>query len=373
MTDVDRTLRTLDEGGFPVNQVCVVGKEIGKMKKCRGHGGTMLRSTLTKEWADQVQAVLDGKKSWWRRSALTGHNVSGKDINAIAIGEELHMNTEMFVLTFDSSDGADAMLQNLKDLQHDDFIELLDAIIVTKDSKGKLQVRQPLEVGPGKGAAFGALTGAIVGMLGGPGGAIVGLVSGAVTGGAAAAAMESGLPQADIKAMAVDDLAPGGSALMVYVDAVWIDQIEQAAKDVPAKIARHVVKGMDKIAREKAAEVRKDKIDAAYKSWQAKIGDLRTSATALRHQADSGLKSDRDAIHPQLESMNATLHSVYKTVLQTLRAWQNQIDAYINELEAEVKAANADARADTNRRLTAAKEARAAIRTHVKDTLSARL
>jgi len=28
----------------------------------RGYGGTVLRSTLTKEQADKVQAVLDGKK-----------------------------------------------------------------------------------------------------------------------------------------------------------------------------------------------------------------------------------------------------------------------------------------------------------------------
>ncbi len=96
------------------------------------------------------------------------------------------MNTDLFVLTFDSPTGADSMLQTLKDLQDDYFIELLDAVIVTKDSTGNVQIRQPLTVDPGKGAAFGALTGAIVGMLGGPGGAIVGLVSGAVTGGATA-------------------------------------------------------------------------------------------------------------------------------------------------------------------------------------------
>src|SRR5215467_5487559 len=125
------------------------------------------------------------------------------------------MNTELTVLTFHSSTGADTMLKSLKDLQDDGFIELLDAVVVTRDSSGKVQIRQPLEVGPGKGAAFGALTGAIVGMLGGPGGALVGLVSGAVTGGATAAAWEAGLPQDDIKAMAVDELRPNESALLV--------------------------------------------------------------------------------------------------------------------------------------------------------------
>src|SRR5215470_4993996 len=107
---------------------------------------------------------------------------------ALSRRKELSMKTDLFVLTFDSPTGADSMLQSLKDLQDYEFIELLDAVVVTKDAAGNIQVHQPLTVAPGRGAAFGALTGAIVGMLGGPGGALVGLVSGAVTGGATAAA-----------------------------------------------------------------------------------------------------------------------------------------------------------------------------------------
>src|SRR5882757_1521450 len=112
------------------------------------------------------------------------------------------MNTELLIFTFDTPTGAASMLGDLKELQNEDLIELLDAVIVTKDSHSKVEVRQPLEVGPGKGAAIGALTGAIVGLIAGPAGAIVGLVSGAVTGGAAGAGMEKGLPEEDIKALA---------------------------------------------------------------------------------------------------------------------------------------------------------------------------
>src|SRR5215475_7724000 len=101
------------------------------------------------------------------------------------------MNTELLVFTFDTLTGAEAMLGDLKELQNEDLIELLDAVIVTKDVHSKVAVRQPLEVGPGKGAAFGALTGAVVGLIAGPAGAIVGLVSGAITGGTAGAVMEN--------------------------------------------------------------------------------------------------------------------------------------------------------------------------------------
>src|SRR5262249_12063577 len=187
------------------------------------------------------------------------------------------MKTDLFVLTFPSPTGADAMLQRLKDLQSDNFIELLDAVIVTKDLSGKVQIRQPLAVGAGKGAAVGAVEGAIIGLLAGPGGALVGLVSGAITGAATGAAMEGGLPQDDIQAAAVDELEPGDSALMVYVDEVWIDQIEYTAQNLAANVVRHVVDVKRQADRNKAEQVRKEKIDAAYQSWQGKVDDARKS------------------------------------------------------------------------------------------------
>ncbi len=283
------------------------------------------------------------------------------------------MNTDLVILTFNSSTGADAMLETLQSLQDDDFIEILDAVTVTKDSAGKVQVRQALEIGLGKGAAFGALTGTIVGLLGGPGGALVGLVSGTVTGGVATAVMESGLPQEDIKAMAVDELRPGESALAVYLDEVWIDQIEDAARDLDAAFARHMVREERKIARAKAAELRQEKIDAVYKGWQAKVANLRASAEALRQQAVSGLPANHAAIQEKLNSANAALHTTYQNMLQTLRAWQHQIDANIDTFEAEAKRANAETKADIDRRLASAKESRQTLRAHVKETLSARL
>jgi len=283
------------------------------------------------------------------------------------------MPTKLIVLTFDSPTGADAMLETLEDLQDNDLIELLNAVIVTKDVKDNVQVRQPLEVGPGKGAAFGALTGAVIGMLGGPGGAIVGLVSGAVTGSATGAALEAGVPKEDIEALAVDELEPYESALLVYLDDFWVDQLEQTAKALDATITHQIVVEQHEITREEAAEVRKEKVDAAYKSWQANIDEARASVTALRQQIDSDMQADRAAIQKQIDSAKTQLDTLSKRVLQTLRAWQQQIDAHITELETQAKNANAEAKADIQRRLASAQEAGLSVRTHVKDTLSARL
>lgn len=282
------------------------------------------------------------------------------------------MNTDLVILTFNSSTGADAMLESLQTLQDDNFVEILDAVKITKDSAGNVEVSQPLAIGPGKGAAFGALTGTIVGLIGGPGGALVGLVSGAVTGGAAAAVMESGLPQEDIRAMAVDELKPGESALAVYVEEVWMDQIEDAARDLDAAFARHMVREEQKLVRAKAAELRQEKIDAAYKDWQAKVDNLRKNAEALRQQAITGLQADQAAVQEKLNSANAALYKAYQNILQALQARKRQIDADIEALKAEAKTARAEAKAEIDQRIAADKKARAAVRAHVKDTLTAR-
>src|SRR5579859_7962240 len=159
------------------------------------------------------------------------------------------MNTDLTVLTFGSLTGADDMLKDVQELQSADFLEILDAVVVTRDGQGKVDVRQPLEVGPGKGAAFGAVTGAVVGLLGGPAGAVVGLLAGGMTGGAAGAAFESGVPVKEIKSMAVQELA----------------------KSIVHEVVAEERKTAREAAHEKAAAVRKAKIEAAYQSWQARL------------------------------------------------------------------------------------------------------
>lgn len=283
------------------------------------------------------------------------------------------MNTELQVFTFNTLTGADDLLGALKELQKNDLIELLDAVIVTKDLNNKVTVRQPLEVGPGKGAAFGALTGAVVGLLGGPGGAIVGFAAGALTGGATGAAMAPELPTEYIKALALDELYPGDSALAVYIDEVWIDQIERTAKNLNAAAHRHMLAEQHKAEREERAAVRKEKIDAAYKSWQAKLDQQRASIIALQQRASTALQAERDAIQKQIAEANAKLQETHQNILHRLQVWQQEVDADVKALDAEIKQSTADAKADLEQRIAADKQARQALRSKVKETLTSQL
>jgi uncharacterized membrane protein len=283
------------------------------------------------------------------------------------------MPTELIVLKYSTPTGADEMLEVLKDFQAKDFIELLDAVIVTKSADQKVHVRQPLEIGPGRGAAFGALTGAVVGLLGGPGGAIVGFVAGAATGGVTAAAMEADLPEKDIKALASDELQPGESALMVYFEEIWIDQIEQAIRDFGKTVKRQVIRAERQAEHEAAAEVRKEKIDAAVKSWQATIDQQRAHLASLREQSHTAVQADRDAIRRQIDAANTRLHEFYENVLHTLQVWGQQLDARISQLEADAKKATGQTKADIDQRLVAAQQERQVLRSNVRATLTTRL
>lgn len=283
------------------------------------------------------------------------------------------MNTELQVFTFDTPTGADGMLGALKALQNDDLIELDYAVVVTKDLNNKVEVRQPLEVGPGKGAAFGALTGAVVGLLGGPGGAIVGFAAGALTGGAAGAVMEADIPKEELEALALHELEPGESALAVYIDDIWVDQVLQAAEDFDAAIHHQIRADQRKAEREERAAVRKEKIDAAFKSWQAKLDQQRASITALQQRASSDLQADREALQKQIAQANAKLEQTYQNILHRLQVWQQQVDADIKAREAEIKQSNAKVKADLDQHIAADKQARQALRAKVKETLTSRL
>jgi uncharacterized membrane protein len=283
------------------------------------------------------------------------------------------MNTELQVFTFNTLTGADDMFAAVRELQNNDFIELEDAVIVTKDLNNKVEVRQPLEVGPAKGAAFGALTGAIVGLLGGPGGAIVGFAAGALTGGATGAVMEADLPKADIKALALEELKPGESALALYYHEFWIEQIEQVAEDFAAAVHRQVLADQRKAEREERAAVRKEKIDAAYKAWQEKLDQQRASIAALQQRAAFALQADRDAIQKQIAQANTKLEQIHQNILHRLQVWDQQIDADIQSLETRIQQSNAKAKADLDQRIASDRQARQELRAKVKETLSSRL
>ena len=137
------------------------------------------------------------------------------------------MNTELVVTMFDGEEAASAAYEALRRLEQNGGIAILDAATLVKHGDGTSEIKDTQDVDTRHGAYFGVISGALIGLLGGPAGALIGSVAGAATGAASASMIDLGFPKADLQALD-DQLAPGSSALVVLVEATWLDKLDDA-------------------------------------------------------------------------------------------------------------------------------------------------
>ncbi|PJF36437.1 MAG: hypothetical protein CUN49_05495 [Candidatus Thermofonsia Clade 1 bacterium] len=130
--------------------------------------------------------------------------------------------TKLFVAFFDDTRRAHEILEELQDMEFEQLIDLKDAVVVTKNQRGKMRIYQTHDVTPGLGALSGAAVGVIVGgILGGPlgwgllaSGAAVGLLAGSGVGALVAALIDTGVDNHFIRQVA-EALQPNTSAIFV--------------------------------------------------------------------------------------------------------------------------------------------------------------
>src|SRR5262245_7591587 len=156
--------------------------------------------------------------------------------------EELPMNTELVVTMFDGEDAASAAYEVLQQLEQDGGIAILDAATLVKHGDGTSEIKDTQDVDTRHGAYFGVISGALIGLLGGPAGALIGSVAGAATGAASASLIDLGFPKADLQELD-DQLAPNSSALVVLLEATWLDQLDAALANFGGRSTRRSLRG----------------------------------------------------------------------------------------------------------------------------------
>jgi uncharacterized membrane protein len=130
---------------------------------------------------------------------------------------------------FDNPEDADNVLSELGRLQSDYLIDLEDAVVTVRQSDGRLNVKQSVDlvrVGVSAGGASGAMLGTLVGMLflnpiaGFAVGGLVGAGGGALSG----SAVDYGIKEDFIRAVA-ETLRPNTSALFILIRKVKPEEV----------------------------------------------------------------------------------------------------------------------------------------------------
>ena len=119
----------------------------------------------------------------------------------------------IIVMTFEDIRSADKVLVVLESMKSEKIFELSDAVVLTKDGEGRLQIDETREFTAEKGALTGGIAGLVVGtLLGGPiGGVLLGAAGGALAG----RVVDLGIPDGKIRQV--------GEAMEIATSAILIE------------------------------------------------------------------------------------------------------------------------------------------------------
>lgn len=137
---------------------------------------------------------------------------------------DANVPVQVIVAAFKDVNGASDALKTLQEAKHDKLIGIKDAAVITKDSNGKVKIKETADMRAGKGATIGAVAGGVIGLLAGPVGWAA--LGGGVIGGLAAKLRDSGFPDERLKQLG-EGLTPNSSALVAVIDHRWVADVEQ--------------------------------------------------------------------------------------------------------------------------------------------------
>ena len=147
---------------------------------------------------------------------------------------------ELLVAAFDGEQAAETALKQLKEMQKDGVVGIVNAAVLVKTASGHAHIRETEDVRAPAGAVFGAIVGGLVGLIGGPAGVIVGAAAGAAAGGVAAHKIDMGFTNSNLEQMEAL-LPPGSSAIIAMVSLDWIERVSQALETLNARLVRQSI------------------------------------------------------------------------------------------------------------------------------------
>jgi uncharacterized membrane protein len=262
----------------------------------------------------------------------------------------------LVVLTANSKDGAAQALVDVKGLDRDGWIELIDYSLASKDEKGRVTVREMDDERWEKVAAVGvgASVGVVSGALGGPMGALAGATAGALAGVGSTKLMEKIVQDTSPKGFP-ESLESDSSALAVIVEERYAERLDEELQKLgettrrelkraerDAEVDAYLRRSKDKIRSiqddlhaqgakiQAASDAEKAKIAADVAAKRAELESRREKLEDQIQAASDALKADIREMNFRLELAGLTARSGIATGIDHL---QRQLNRYNDELE----------------------------------------
>lgn len=156
------------------------------------------------------------------------------------MSEAYGVPVEVVVAAFDSKNGAEEALRDLKDVKNEGLIGIRNAAVLWKDESGKLRFTETADMRGGKGAAIGGVIGGVIGLIFPPS-VLATAAVGAAVGGLSAKLHDSGFPDERLRHIG-GGLKPNTSALIAVIEHVWVRQIEERLRAYGADVMTEAVR-----------------------------------------------------------------------------------------------------------------------------------
>jgi len=155
--------------------------------------------------------------------------------------------TELIIVAFTDENKAEEALKDLKQIDKEDLIDVINAAVLVKDSDGKVSIKETADPDTKQGALIGALAGGLIGLLGGPAGVVLGASAGAAVGGVAAHKIDLGFDDDYLKEVQ-ESLPPGSSAIIALIEHEWVEKVIEYLEANEAQIIQREIS--DEITRQ---------------------------------------------------------------------------------------------------------------------------
>jgi uncharacterized membrane protein len=259
--------------------------------------------------------------------------------------------SKFVITTFNNEASAYEGTRALRELHAEGELSLYGLAVISKDSAGKLSVREaPDELA---GTATGTLVGALVGLLGGPAGVLVGMTAGMMLG-SISDLLNIGVGT-DFVDKVAGQLAPGKAAVIAEVDEDWITPLNTRMEAIGGSVAREWRSDFEEAELAKESAARK----AEFAQLRAELAHARADAKAKLQTRINEVKVKLDQLSGQAQTKLQKLDKDTKAKINELNDQIAKADA---NTKARIKERLAHLRADHDRRAAKLKEAGALIK-----------